>query len=286
MAQTTTGTWTLQPPQSTQYAVQVQQPINSDGSSVFKSTGVIPIKFTLSAAPAPVLFASMLTGEPVYSALSFTPNPSITVSQLSTLSANYSFTSGNCHGGALRWSVRTPLGSVFIYYGALPNFTDCSGANSQSNVNLLGLSDTRCDTSQVGGTFYDTCAHAMTLVGAQPVQYAALVLDAGWGGDQIVNLSSATVNDNTWTPLSGPVTPTCALPPATIKITQTAGSATGDVDEAESIQPNDSDQNFRVLSCQYIYNLSAKSLPGTGSYKVQAVINGVTAAGDAEFGVK
>ena len=54
-AQTPAGTWALYPEQSNTYATSVQQPINADGTSNFKSNGkaVIPVKFSLSTAPGP-----------------------------------------------------------------------------------------------------------------------------------------------------------------------------------------------------------------------------------------
>ena len=59
-AQSPAGTWTLYPPQATTYTTAVQQPINADGTSNFKSTGkaVIPVKFSLATAPGPVVFQS------------------------------------------------------------------------------------------------------------------------------------------------------------------------------------------------------------------------------------
>ena len=50
---------------------------------------------------------------------------------------------------------------------------------------MINLADLRYDTSQVGGTFYDTYANAMTLVGDMAIIRASLVLDSGWAGDQI-----------------------------------------------------------------------------------------------------
>jgi hypothetical protein len=131
-----------------------------------------------------VIFQSILNDAPTtndYSFLSFTPTSQLLFSEISNLTAGYAFTQGNCHGGSLRWSVRVSnTQSVFIYYGDYPNFTDCT-TNSQSGANLINLSDLRYDTSQVGGTFYDTYTNAMTLVGGMPIIRASLVLDSGWG---------------------------------------------------------------------------------------------------------
>ena len=75
-------------------------------------------------------------------------------------------------------------------------------------------------------------------------------------------------------------------PYATIKITKTDGTATGDVNEPLSIQPNDNNGIFRVVDCKLMYNLATSSLSGVGTYKVYAVINGVTATNPAVFDLK
>src|SRR4029077_6344661 len=66
---------------------------------------------------------------------------------------------------------------------------------------------------------------------------------------------------------------TCALPPATIALTRTSGGTIGAVDELAYIGPADTGSNFRIDSCQYIYNLSASAL-GVGTYRVDIQING------------
>jgi hypothetical protein len=291
-AQSPAGTWELFPAQSSTYAISVQQPINADGTSNFKSNGkaVIPIKFSLSTAPGPVIFQSIGsdTGtENDYSFLSFTPVSTVLFSEVINLTTAYSFTQGNCHGGALRWSVRvSPTQSVFIYYGDAPNFTDCI-IPTQSGANMTNLADLRYDTSQLpGGTFYDTYAHALTLVGSAPIVRASLVLDGGWAGDQVLTLTSATVNSNTFVPASGSGVQTCGLPSATIQITKMLGAGSGAINEPLTIQPNDDNMQFRIVDCKYMYNLATSSLSGTGTYKVEAIINGSLASGAAFFDLR
>lgn len=285
------GTWQLYPPQSTTYTTKVQQPINADGSSVFKNNGnsAIPVKFGLSTSPGPVVFQSILSNNPGnttddYSYLTFTPGSPLTFQGLGTLSAVYTFTQGNCHLGALRWSVNVAPGqSVFIYYGGTPSFTDCTGTgNSQSGQNMIGQPDLRYDTSQIpGGTFYDSYSHALSLVGGYNVNYVALVLDGGAGGDQRATIGTVTVNNNTFVAASGSTT-TCDLPAATIKVTKTAGNGTGPISPI-SVQPGDDDSRFRIVDCKYMYNLATRSLTGAGTYKVEVVIDGTPAAGPAIF---
>ena len=151
---------------------------------------------------------------------------------------------------------------------------------------MITFTDARFDTSQVGGTFYDTYANASTLVGTTPIMRASLVLDGGWAGDQVLTPSNVTVNTNTFVPASGGSTPTCNLPPATIQVTKLSGSTTGPVNEPLTIQPADDNSMFRVVDCKYMYNLDTRSLSGAGRYSVEVVIGGTAAAGAAFFDLR
>lgn len=77
---------------------------------------------------------------------------------------------------------------------------------------------------------------------------------------------------------------TCALPPATIALTRTAGGTTGAIDESVYSGSADTGSNFRIDSCQYVYNLSASAL-GVGTYRVDIMING-NVVGSATFRLK
>ncbi len=116
---------------------------------------------------------------------------------------------------------------------------------------------------------------------------ASLVLDSGWAGDQRLTLGPTTVNDNTFTPPSSTrLAETCNLPPADIKVTKLSGTPLGVVNEPISIQPADTNGQFRIVDCKYMYNLATSSLSGTGQYKVEAVINGTPVPGAAYFSLK
>ena len=78
--------------------------------------------------------------------------------------------------------------------------------------------------------------------------------------------------------------PTCALPPATIAVTRTGGGVIGEVNESVYTMPADSGSNFRIDSCQYIYNLNSSAL-GVGIYRVDIRINGQV-VGSATFELK
>jgi len=79
---------------------------------------------------------------------------------------------------------------------------------------------------------------------------------------------------------------TCALPPATIGVTRTAGAAAGAVNVDTFSTSSDSGTSFRIdtAACQYVYNLGASSL-GPGSYLVQITIAHVV-VGSANFGLQ
>ena len=285
MASATTGTWSQYPSASTEYQAAVQQPINSANTSNWssKSKGGIPVMFKLFSKSGSAAFESIGSDSNAandYAAVTFTPS-NLTFNDVYNLSTNYDFTLGNCHGGSLRWSVRTSATeSLFIYYGDEPSTTDCK-TNSQSGVNMIGLSDLRYDTSQYpGGTFYDTYTHAKALMGSAPILRVSLVIDSGWGGDQRATISSTTVNDSTYqfqTGGSGTFAPTCALPDATIEVTKNDPNADGSVNE-EAVQNSlaDSGNHFRVVDCKYQYILSIPSLKGAGTYEAQIKIDGVT----------
>ena len=77
---------------------------------------------------------------------------------------------------------------------------------------------------------------------------------------------------------------TCALPPATIAVTRTAGGTLGSIDESVYVMAADSGSYYRINSCQYIYNIAAKQL-GAGTYRADILINGQT-VGNGVFALK
>jgi hypothetical protein len=77
---------------------------------------------------------------------------------------------------------------------------------------------------------------------------------------------------------------TCALPSAIIVVTRTDGGMTGEVNESVYSMSADSGSNFRIDSCQYIYNLSSGAL-GAGTYRVDISIDGAT-VGSGTFKLK
>ena len=76
---------------------------------------------------------------------------------------------------------------------------------------------------------------------------------------------------------------TCALPPATIAVTRTAGGVIGEINESVYSGNADTGSNFRISSCQYAYNLNSRAL-GAGTYRVDILISGQV-VGSASFGL-
>ena len=290
---TTTGTWTLYPGQSTLYTSAIQQPINADGSSVFNANrGVIPIKFALFSQPGPVVFQSIgsdVDTDNDFSFLSFTPSTPMTVADIETLMTVGAYNIGDNHGGSLRWSIRvSPTQSIFVYHGDSPDFGNTTfDPDIKTGQNLLGNpAELRVDSTQLGGPFYGSWSQVLADYGTLNVVRVSLVVDSGWGGDQDLTISSATVNDNTWVPETGGPTPISDLPDAEIMITKTAGAGPGAINEPLSIQSSDNDGMFRKVDSKYMYNLDVRSLLGPGTYEVRVVIDGVPASGPAIFKLK
>jgi hypothetical protein len=330
----TTGTWALYPEQTfteetvvtegTAYETRVRPPIREDETSVFTGKrGVIPVQFDLYSAPTttrtvtrtydPVVFESDFSNSDAaddFAFLSLTfADPTVTFGDIFNLSAVYTYTDGNCGGGALRWSVRIDEngnniidasdGSVHIYYGDYPNFTDCiTPLNNQTGQNMIGKPDLRYDTSAVGGTFYDSYLGALALVGTKRAFRATIALDTGWfpdnatGRDEVLP-TAVTVNDNTFVPKTveqdvttetGPLARTCDLPQAKLRYSKDVAPLPAlAVFMAESIQPKDDGEYYRRVDCKYIYNLDVSSLQGPGRYRVYANINGMNVDKPAVF---
>ena len=107
-----------------------------------------------------------------------------------------------------------------------------------------------------GGDGTDIGAFEVQAPTPTPTPYAAQIqqpIDAD--GSSVFNVRRGVVPVKFTLTLDG--APTCDLPPATIAVTRTAGGTVGPIDESLYGGPADTGSNFRIDSCQYIYNLSA-----------------------------
>lgn len=297
-AQTLVGTWTLSPAQTQVSQVMVDPPINADGSSVWSTKSTVAVSYDLQQSLGPVIFASYLAGNPAYSNLDFAFGGAVYLSDITTLSAVYQFQTGNCHGGALRWSFNLADGStIYAYYGTVnppTEFTDCTSAGTSGPNNTLinqsGLNLLRADFQQDaryelnGVTSPAEYVPWATILSEKPnvtVKSVTLVLDGGWGGDQVLtpgypmNVTVGTSNGNTATFVPAASTPvaTCPTQTATIQVSKLGSGGSYSIDESVNSTTPDQGTTFRTVGCKYMYNLSGKSL-GAGQYKVDVLING------------
>ena len=156
--------------------------------------------------PWAIKLPSMLPDQP-YSVVHFAlPSGDMDFDDIAQLSADFNVTDTFCGGGSPRFQIAIDMngdgefkqptdGNVFVYFGPFPNFTDCPLNSWQSTGNLIGATDLRFDTSQVGGTFYDSYANALTLVGDKAVLGISLVVDSGWMGSQVVLVDNVAINN-------------------------------------------------------------------------------------------
>lgn len=128
---------------------------------------------------------------------------------LTTLQAQFNVTDDACKGGSPRYEIDFAAtdNNLFVYLGTLTagDFV-CAPNTWIDSGNLIASPDARFDTSKfAGGTFYDTYAHAKTLLGSMAIDEIRFVVDGGWSfvapGDleQTVLLRKATVNANVFT---------------------------------------------------------------------------------------
>jgi hypothetical protein len=306
----------------------VRPPINADGTSNFPARrGVIPVQFNLLAAPTTTTTTTKTYDPPVWQSLQSdgsvsyatfclvplcTSPGSLTFSQITNLSADYLFTTGDCRAGSLRWTIYVQHGSsvesIHVYYGNPNGVPDppgqsCSGLFSESGQNLISSPSAPPNRFEMQGGWgvgplYTTYADALasTNGGTDLVVGAQLTLDSGFAGDQRANVSNVTVNDNTWIPkttettttttVDGSYAGTCTLPAAELRWAKNDATPEGAINEAESIQPRDAGQFYRQVDCKYIYNLDVSSLNGQGTYTVWVRIGGVNINVPATFDLR
>jgi hypothetical protein len=188
----------------------------------------------------------------------------------------------------MRWSIVTPDGNVYVYYGDLSS-TFQSGQGG-SGVNMATVTDARVegDGSLAGTPLYDTWSDVLSrpapsgTVANEPVSEIDLVVDAGYAGSQKVQLADVQVTANGSTSEYVPGTvpgststsdsvgawTSTTTPPMYIDVVQTSGSAPGTVDETTYTGVGDTSGQFSVVDGKYKYNLSTASLPGAGTYQV------------------
>lgn len=135
-----------------------------------------------------------------------------TLADLTTLSTDFNVTDDDCGGGSPRFQVRIDYdndgvvsagdANVFVYLGPSPNYIGCTPNTWVLSGNLVTDPNSRWDTSQVGGTFYDTYATAVTLTAGLDVLRISLVVDSSWmfaDGEQTILVDNVTINSDLYT---------------------------------------------------------------------------------------
>jgi hypothetical protein len=316
------GSWNLDAPGGTTYSAQVQQPVNADGSSVFSAKNrTIPVKYKVTAQ-SKFAFESVTNGpwggdsgvtpdtsasnHTDWSYLGYTVPNGTTVKDITNLTANFAWTYGENHSGGFRWAINTPDGQVWVYYGD-PSTSLQSGTGG-SGVNMIAFGGNRVEMSQLNGSHapqYDTWSNVLaaqssggTTVGDEPVSSVALIVDGGWGAgqtagthDQVLDLSTASVNGNVFTWPAATAGQTDNSKPAWIYLYKSSGSTpAAQIDEQllTSTQ-GDSGGQFRQIDSMYMYNLPVSNLPDkSATYQVGISFSndGSNPVGVVPFGTK
>jgi hypothetical protein len=137
-----------------------------------------------------------------FSGINFTTDDDLTLSDLETLKTDYFFTTGSCAGGSPRFQINVidpvtnTTKNIFAYIGDYPNYTNCEQNQWVSSGDLLE-SGKYLDTSQIGGTFYDTYDNALATYGEYEVTGIQLVVDGGFSQEQAVKVDNVMINNTT-----------------------------------------------------------------------------------------
>jgi len=119
------------------------------------------------------------------------------VSSIENLSSEFAEVEGTCGVGSPRFQIEVETAAhttknIFVYLGDYPQFGCTPGWHDSGN---LADPDASWDTSQIGGTFYDTAGNAKAEFGDLKVVDVVLVVDGN--GDQSFVFANPTVNNKT-----------------------------------------------------------------------------------------
>src|SRR6202035_1618894 len=189
-------------------------------------------------------------------------------------------------------TITTPANNaVYVLNQVVKASYGCTDASPLASGSPTGTvpSGSNIDTASVGvKTFTVTCTDVAGNVSTTSVTYTVVSYNASVqqpinaDGSSVFNASRGVIPVKFSLTLNGAAT--CALPPATIVVTRTAGGTLGAIDESTYDLAADSGANFRISGCQYIYNLPSKSL-GPGTYEVDIIISGAV-VGSGVFALK
>jgi hypothetical protein len=132
----------------------------------------------------------------VYSGVDFAVPSNLTINDLNALGTDYDFIASTCGLGSPRFGIQLAgfSGTIFVYVGPPPNYTNCAQNVWTDTGNLL-TATSFVDTSQLpGGTFYDTWAAAQARYSGASVTDIFIVSDNGPTGTQTVLIDNTNVN--------------------------------------------------------------------------------------------
>ena len=177
------------------------------------------------------------------------------------------------------FGISGPITSAELYDPASGTWTATGSLNTARQVHTASLLPNGMVLVAGGaGTITGSILSSAELYDSNP--YSAQVQQPiNADGSSVFNVHRGVVPVKFTLTLDG--TATCDLPPATIALTRTAGGTLGEIDEFVYAGAADTGSNFRIDSCQYIYNLSANAL-GVGTYRIDVMINGQV-VGSATF---
>ncbi len=179
--------------------------------------------------------------------------------------------------------VPTPPGIVIAFQVAPPLDVSQLTVFHNENGNLVNVT---CPSPRPGptpdtttNTIYASVTSLSPFVVAKVPFTAHVQQPINSDGSSVFNANRGAVPVKFTLTLNGVAT--CQLSPATIAVTRTAGGTIGSINESAYRMPSDSGSNFRIDSCQYVYNLNSGAL-GVGTYRVDIKIGGII-VGSATF---
>ena len=168
-----------------------------------------------------------------------------------------------------------------ITTGAGGNVTlNADGSFTYTNTGYVGADSftyTLLDTH--GGSATGTVN--LTLTASGPAYAAQITQPINFDGSSVFSSKRGTIPVKFTLTADG--VSTCNLPPATISLFRIGTSSSTQINESNYVGSADTGSNFRISSCQYIYNLGSKTL-GSGTYEVVISINS-TMVGSGLFGI-
>ena len=152
--------------------------------------------------------ASLTSGAASYSGIDFAVTPGLTFADYDKLSFDYKFTAGSCGGGSPRFQIdvtspdQSKSGTLWIYLGQHPNYTDCQENVWLNSGDLLEAGVYVADDSISHSYSLLEYQSAVATYGSWEVTGIQLVADGGWkfpSTGQTVLVDNVKINENTIT---------------------------------------------------------------------------------------